>query len=96
MQKKPLPFKNNPQYNPSIKDSWVNVKMSGPKNNRHEGKNSTRTILLIINTILCALAIAQYYPSTISTLQQHIFSSYHNKLTRKKGNDIQRKYYFKM
>jgi hypothetical protein len=59
-------------------------------------KISTRTILLIINTILCALAIAQYYPSTICALQQHIFSSYHNTLTRKKKNDIQRKYYFKM
>jgi hypothetical protein len=47
-------------------------------------KKSTRTILLIINTILCALTIAQYYPSTISTLQQHIFSSYHNTLTRKR------------
>jgi hypothetical protein len=61
-----------------------------------KGKKSTRTILLIINTILCALVIAQYYPSTISTLQQHIFSSYHNTLARKKKNDIQRKYYFKM
>jgi hypothetical protein len=59
-------------------------------------KKSTRTILVIINTILCALAIAQYYPSTIFTLQQHIFSSYHNTLTRKKKNDIQKKYYFKM
>jgi hypothetical protein len=47
-------------------------------------KKSTKTILLIINTIICALAIAQYYPSTISTLQQHIFSSSHNTLTRKK------------
>jgi len=31
---KKLAFKKNPQYNPSIKDSWINVKMSGPKNNR--------------------------------------------------------------